>query len=50
MIRSLPSFGNRAKRGFSHTGAKSVIGADEAEPSASASAGFYGGNRGGNQL
>lgn len=46
LIKSLPSFGNRAKRGFSHTGAKSVIGAEEPQPSSSASAGFYGGGRG----
>ena len=29
LIRSLPTF-NKAKRGFSHTGAKSVAGEDEA--------------------
>lgn len=47
LIKSLPSFGNRAKRGFSHTGAKSVIGgSDEQNPSSSASAGFYAGGRG----
>jgi len=28
LIRSLPTF-NKAKRGFSHTGAKSVAGGDE---------------------
>lgn len=47
LIKSLPSFGGRAKRGFSHTGAKSVIGAtEEPQPSSSASAGFYRGGSG----